>query len=153
MWHFNGIVQAVWNVCQWFLSFHGSQAMVHWAPTSPCQLHRRQAFSCNLWTGCKNQKWCDCYSVPPISIPNPPSMYCIVTHGTRKTDSESLPSSFHPDLSRTIRPWGGKRVWFTYVALQSMDNLLTFGMLHFLLTDYRNTRSLFSIPLNVLLSH
>lgn len=30
-------------------------------PLLPCQLDWRQAFSCKLWAGCANQKWCDCY--------------------------------------------------------------------------------------------
>jgi len=41
------------------------------------------------------------YHLSPFS--NPPPMYCIITHGTRQTDSESLPTSIHPGLSQTIR--------------------------------------------------
>lgn len=34
-------------------------------PLLPCQLDWRQAFSCKLWAGCANQKWCDCYFQSP----------------------------------------------------------------------------------------
>lgn len=57
-------------------------------PLLPCQLDWRQAFSCKLWAGCANQKWCDCY------FQSPSFSFMLQCHW-RSEKGERFISSFH----------------------------------------------------------